>query len=364
MNSSSSLRSFVFSRPRLAIAAMSAMLLIFSVSSFAQQPQLTLADLLIGLRSKKVTLEERNTILADAVRQRGVTFALSPEIEKELVATGASKVLVDAVKEKSVVAIVPKPTPAPVVPVPTPTPPGFDFYQARADANFGKGEFALALSDYDKAVSLKADSPIAFLNRGRTHFNLKEFGKATADFDKSIELDPKESKAYLNRGILNENLGYLDKALADYRKAVELDPSNEAAKANAKKLNDELQAKAAKTAASAPPPVVKAPEPTKAPESLNLGSLSAANATKMGKPIYSAIAQRSNIEGRVVVSVELDLEGNVVEAKAISGHQLLRGAAEDAARKSRFKPAMFGDQPIKGIGTITYNFTLKGGGNE
>ncbi len=343
---------------RFSLAAFAAIILSFTALSWAQQPQLSLADLVIGLRSKKVTLEERNTILADAVRQRGITFALSPEIEKELVTTGASKVLLDAVKERSVVAVVPKPTPAPVAtPVPTPTPPDFNFYQTRADANLGKGEFTLAVADYDKAVSLRTDSPIAFLNRGRAHFNLKDFPKATADFDKAIELDPKDSKAYYNRGVLNESLGFLEKAFADYQKAAELDPSNEAAKTNAAKLDAELKTKAAKAAAAAQPPAKV--EPVKVPESINMGSLTAANAVRMAKPLYTPIAQRSNIEGRVVVEVELDLEGNVVEAKATTGHQFLRGSAEDAAKKSKFKPAMFGDKPVKGFGTITYNFSLK-----
>lgn len=346
---------------RFSIAGFLAILISTASISWAQQAQLTLADLLIGLRSKKVTLEERNTILAGAVRERGITFSLSPEIEKELTTTGASKVLLDAVREKSVVAVAPKPTPAPVAtPAPTPTPPGYDFYQTRADANFVKGEYALALTDYDKAVSLRSDSPIAFLNRGRAHFSLKDFSKATADFDKSIELDPKDSRAYFNRGVLNESLGYLEKALADYSKAVDLDPTNETAKTNAAKIDNELKAKAAKEAAAAQPPV-KAPEVRTPPESINVGVLTSANAVRMAKPVYSPMAQRSNIEGRVTVEVELDIEGNVTQAKAVSGHQFLRGAAEDAARKSKFKPAMFEDKPIKGIGTITYNFTLKGG---
>lgn len=79
----------------------------------------------------------------------------------------------------------------------------------------------------------------------------------------------------------------------------------------------------------------------------------------MVTPVYSTVAQRSQVEGRVVVEVELDAEGNVVSAKAISGHQMLRNAAEDAAAKSKFKPALFDGKPIKAKGTITYNFALK-----
>lgn len=336
-----------------------AILLCFAVNAFAQQPQLTLADLLIGLRSKKVTLEERNTLLAGAVKQRGITFSFTPEIEKELVATGASKELVDAVRERSQALAAAKPQPAPV---PTPTPPDFNFYKTRADANLVKGDFLLALNDYDKAVSLKPDSSVAFLNRGRTHYGLKDFAKAGQDFDRSIELDPKDSKAYYNRGVLNESMGELQKAAADYQKAADLDPSNEPAKAMLQKVNDQLQAKAAAEKPQPPPvttPAKPEPVPVKAPESINLGNLTAANAVRMVKPIYPQLAQRSNIEGRVVVEIQLDLEGNVVEAKAVSGHQFLRGAAEEAAKKSKFKPAMFGEQPVKGIASITYNFSLR-----
>jgi TonB family protein len=330
-----------------------AIFIAFTITSTAQQPQLSLADLLIGLRSKKVTIEERNTILAAAVRERGVTFAFTPEIEKELTVTGASRVLIDAVKEKSVVASVPKPA---STPVPTPTPPDFNFYKTRADASYVQGEYTLALADYNKAVSLKADSPVAFLNRGRTFLNLKDYSRAGADFDKSIELDPKDSTAFLNRAALNEKLGEMEKAAADYQSAVDLDPANEEAKAALKNLRDQLQAKAA---ATQPPPALAAP--AKAPESIDMGAIPATSAIRMAKPVYPTVAQKANIEGRVVVGVKLDEEGNVVEAKAVSGHQFLKNAAEDAARKSKFKPAMFGDKPVKGTGTITYNFNLRPG---
>lgn len=327
----------------------------FAVSVSAQQPQLTLADILIGLRSKKVTIEERNTILATAVRERGITFTASPEIEKELTATGASKVLIDAVNERSAAAA--KIAAAAAAPAPTPAP-DFNFFKTRADGNLNKGEFTLALADYDKAVSLKTDSSIAFLNRGKAYYGLRDFPKASADFDKSIELDPKDSKAYYNRGILFESQGQLEKALADYKAASELDTTNEAAKAMFKKISDLLQPKVAEKPPVIPEPVK--PEPVvKTPESINVGNLTSANAVKMVKPVYSVIAQRANVEGRVVVEVELDTNGEVVAAKAVSGHQFLRQAAEDAARKSKFQPAKFNGQPIKGTGSITYNFSLK-----
>ena len=63
-----------------AFAVFFAVMLMFATFANAQSPQLSLADLLIGLRSKKVSLPERNAILTEAVRQRGVTFAMTPEM--------------------------------------------------------------------------------------------------------------------------------------------------------------------------------------------------------------------------------------------------------------------------------------------
>lgn len=349
---------------RRIIPILFAFALFFSAApkAFAQQ-QLSLADLLIGLRSKKVSIVERNEILTEAIKQRGVTFTLSADIEKELTATGATTMLLDAIRavapkpaEPPAPIPTPDPTPEPTpTPIPTPTPPDFKFYRDRADLNYGKGEFALAVPDYDKAVELKPDSVVAFINRGRAHYNLKSFERSVSDFQKAIDLDPKDPTVYIDRGAAYEKLGNNEKAALDYQTAVDLDPANEPAKSALKRLKDEAERLAKE---SATPPT---PEPIKPPEFLNLGALSAANATNMVMPVYSLAARRANVEGRVTVDVELDVKGNVVSANATGGPAMLRGQAEDAARRSKFRPAMFNGQPIKATGVITYNFSLKPG---
>lgn len=337
--------------PTRVIAWMVALMLIGGISIQAQTPQLSLADLLIGLRSRKASLPERNTILTEAVRQRGVTFTMTPEIEKELETTGASPTLIEAIRLKAPV-VKPEPTPAVVVPVatpvPTPTPPDFSFYQTRADQAAVKGEFAVALVDYNKSLEMKADNAPAYLSRGKAHFSLKSYDLSVKDFDKVLELNPKDSVALLNRGLSYERLGETKKAMGDYLRAVTLDPANETAKANLKRLQDaEIAAAAAEAAKNAPPPFV------------NLGNLTPSHAIRMATPLYSPVAQRANVEGRVTVEVELDEKGEVVSAKATSGPSMLRASAEDAANRSKFKPALFNNRPIKAKGVITYNFSLK-----
>jgi protein TonB len=57
--------------------------------------------------------------------------------------------------------------------------------------------------------------------------------------------------------------------------------------------------------------------------------------------------------------VTVDEEGNVVAAKAVSGHPLLQAAAVDAARQSKFKPTLIEGKPVKVSAVISYVFTLK-----
>lgn len=329
-------------------ALLAALVIIVPTIASSQAAKLSLADLLIGLRSQKVSLEDRNRILMEAVKTRGITFASSTVIESELTSTGASPSLIAAIREVSQ----PKPE---IKPVATPAPPDHTFYAKRADSNATKGEFSLALTDYDTAANMNPDDSTIFAGRARTHFNLKSFEKALADYDKVLELSPKDPAAYYYRGLTYERAGKVDKALADFKKAVDLDPKNENAVLNAKRLEDEI-AKAAE--AAKPKPVPPAPKPVR-PEFLDVGTLTASDAERLVTPSYPQLAFRANIEGRVSVDIELDAEGKVVSAKATSGHQMLRQAAEDAARRSKFRPTLFDNVAIKARGMLNYNFSLR-----
>lgn len=338
----------------------------------AQQAQLSLADILIGLRSKKVTLAERNKLLSDAVKVRGITFVISPEIEVELQNTGASSELIEAIRQNAAKAsagsnvkqiTVAEKTP----PVSKPPVQDFAFYQNRAYENAVKGEYDLALSDYDEAVKLNPKDVSIYLNRGKVHSNKKNYDLAIADFNKAIELNPNEATAYFNRGESYEKKGSATQAMGDYQKVVEMDANNESAKISLKRLQaeqakaeqakaEQLKAEQAKIEqAKKQAAAVAAP---KVPESVELGQLNSL-AVKLAMPVYPSTAQTMNIQGKVTVQISLDEEGKVVSAKAVNGHQFLRAAGEDAARKSKFKPTMVGTQAVKATGFIVYNFVGK-----
>lgn len=76
------------------------------------------------------------------------------------------------------------------------------------------------------------------------------------------------------------------------------------------------------------------------------------------QPSYSEEARRARAQGTVTVRVLIDEEGRVIEAQAISGHELLRAASEAAARKARFSPTLLSGRPVKVEGLIVYNFLL------
>ncbi len=79
-------------------------------------------------------------------------------------------------------------------------------------------------------------------------------------------------------------------------------------------------------------------------------------AVSLPKPAYPQNAKLVNAAGQVTVQVSIDEEGNVLSARAVSGHPLLRASAENAARQSRFNPVKVSDRAVRATGIIVYNF--------
>jgi len=81
-------------------------------------------------------------------------------------------------------------------------------------------------------------------------------------------------------------------------------------------------------------------------------------ASKLPQPEYPPAAMAVNASGTVNVEVVLDEQGKVISAKAVSGHPLLRAAAEEAARAAEFAPTRLSGATVRVRGIITYNFIL------
>ncbi len=104
-----------------------------------------------------------------------------------------------------------------------------------------------------------------------------------------------------------------------------------------------------------PPPPPPLPPGTKGKPIISGGVLNG-KATSLPQPPYPAVAKAVKAQGTVVVQVEVDEQGQVISASAVSGHPLLRAAAVAAARQARFSPTLLSGKPVKVSGILTYNF--------
>ncbi len=103
-----------------------------------------------------------------------------------------------------------------------------------------------------------------------------------------------------------------------------------------------------------PPPAIKKIEPKK--EVIASLGVVTGKATYLPKPPYPVPAKLIGAEGTVSVQITIDLDGSVISSRAVSGHPLLKRAAEDAARRAKFSPTYLSNKPVKATGIIAYNF--------
>lgn len=74
------------------------------------------------------------------------------------------------------------------------------------------------------------------------------------------------------------------------------------------------------------------------------------------KPAYPKAARAAGASGRVQVQIVFDEKGDVIWARAMSGHPELRQVAEDAAWKTKFSPTVLSGEPVKTSGILLYDF--------
>src|SRR5262249_25910087 len=105
--------------------------------------------------------------------------------------------------------------------------PNVPSYNLRGSAYFDKGEYDIAISDFNDALRMGAtgDVGIIYHNRGNAYRSKGDYPKAIADYDMSIKLGPKSAFSYQNRGASKQALGDIDGALADINEAIRADPT-------------------------------------------------------------------------------------------------------------------------------------------
>jgi TonB family protein len=240
-------------------------LLIVWQTAQMQKAPLSFADVIFVLRSKKVSLSQRNELLTAAVRERGIDFKLIEEFEKELSKNGASPELIAAIRQKSLkpqASSAPVPTPTTIAATAPKLTPDSAFYRQRGDEYYAAGEYERAISEYDQAIRLNQQDVAAYYSRGfayhyknnqdrafenyKTAIRLKSelaqeptmqcvlynpakrgnTDKAIEECSKTISSFANFALAYYVRGNAYLDQEEPDRAVADFNKFIELNPKN------------------------------------------------------------------------------------------------------------------------------------------
>jgi protein TonB len=106
----------------------------------------------------------------------------------------------------------------------------------------------------------------------------------------------------------------------------------------------------------APPPP---PKPVKRDPIRVGGNVQESKLIRRVEPVYPELAKRARVQGKVVLVVTVDEEGNVTDIKVTSGHPLLDEAAKSAVSQWKYSPTLLNGEPVPVIATVTVIFNLK-----
>ena len=252
-------------------------------------------------------------------------------------------------------------------------------FVSKNESNAAKNDFESALEDLNEAIRLAPDNSLYYDTRSSIYeesgFLDPDSGKTLQDLSKAIELSPSErltASLFVRRGDIyfNEKKDY-ENAVKDYTEAINLDPKNEELYSKRAQVYYKLGKEDLSTADDMKVFQLKDekegkdnPSNTTTNENSNnrkvpkiiSGGILNGKATNLVKPPYPAAARAVRASGAVNVEVTVDEKGDVISARAISGHPLLRASAEQAARSSKFSPTLLSGQPVKVMGVIVYKF--------
>ena len=225
-------------------------------------------------------------------------------------------------------------------------------YNNRGAAYGQKGDLDRAIADFDRAIQIEPNLADAYNNRGAAYGLKGDVDRAIADFDTAIQLNPRLKGAHYHRGLTYKLKGDQARARADFDKEEQLYPDYKSIGGDQNIADSHGTSPPAEKAEGELPPVRE--------DQINnsSGSLNVLNerALWLVKPRYPALARARHASGSVVVEVTIDEKGNVIAAKAITGHPSLWGVSVEAAKNSLFLPTLIAGTPVKVSGVIRYNF--------
>jgi protein TonB len=106
------------------------------------------------------------------------------------------------------------------------------------------------------------------------------------------------------------------------------------------------------------PPPPPPPKPKKREAVRVGGNVQESKLIKKILPEYPKMAKLAKIHGDVILSVDVDEEGNISDCKYVSGPPMLKDAAINAVKQWKYSPTLLNGEPVPVIATVTVSFKL------
>lgn len=97
----------------------------------------------------------------------------------------------------------------------------------KGNAALASGNYEEAIKYYSAAIDLDPKNHVLFSNRSAAHAKASNYAAALEDANKTVSLNPSWSKGYSRKGSALAYLGKYEDAIAAYERGLELEPGNQ-----------------------------------------------------------------------------------------------------------------------------------------
>jgi tetratricopeptide (TPR) repeat protein len=219
-----------------------------------------------------------------------------------------------------------------------------------------------AIKAFETVVRLKPTWAEAHNELGERYSWISESEKAVESYKEAIRLKPDLADAHVNLAIADLYKARHTEGIESLKEALRIDPN--LAKAH-KFLGLAYLAQGKRDQALAQYNILKALDTEMAeslytdiqrPEKFIFGVM-AGKLLYLPKPEYPAQLRRMSYQ--IVVRLLIDETGKVTSARALNGPPELKAVCEAAALKARFKPTKLSGMPVVVTGVVHFNFVAR-----